>query len=173
MKFYDAVPEVYKRKWSYISTFGVQIFMPKALDDICGWSKSFGSDVELNVKDVTAPQWGMSLFDAVIADRRVAAYDKFENFSLSITFKDQNQMLLYRTFVTAFAACRKMYADDCGMTIVILKDADYRGESDKKIVTFGKCLITGVSQLSFSNETKNQIAEFSVEFAVLLPNVHL
>ena len=172
MKFYNAVPEVYKRRWSYISNFSVQLVMPTTLDQICQWSKHFGSDVNLNVKDISVPQWGMSLFDDVIADQRVVAYDKFENFQISVTFRDQDQMALYRTLTRAFVACRKMYADDCACTIIVTKDADYYNEKDKPLATFNKCLITGISQLSFSNETKNQIAEFSVEFACLKPIIH-
>ena len=172
MKFYDAVPEVYKRRWSYIGTFTVQLFMAQALDNVCKWSSRFGSDVDLNVKDISVPQWGMSLFEDTIADRRVIAYDKFENFTVNITFRDQDQMALYRTLTKAFVASRRMYADDCACTIVVTKDADYKGESDKKLMTFSNCLMTGISQLSFSNETKNQIAEFSVEFACIKPIVH-
>lgn len=172
MKFYDAVPEVYKRRWSYIGTFTVQLFMPQALDNVCHWSARFGADVDLNVKDISVPQWGMSVFEDVIADRRVIAYDKFDNFAVTITFRDQDQLSLYRTLSRAFVASRKMYADDCACTIVVIKDADYKGESDKKLITFNKCLMTNISQLSFSNETKNQIAEFSVEFACIKPVVH-
>lgn len=172
MKFYDAVPEVYKRRWSYISNFTVQLFMAPALDKICKWSERFGSDVDLNIKDISAPQWGMSLFEEIIADRRVLAYDKFENFTVSVTFRDQDQLALYRTLTKAFVASRNMYSDDCACTIVIIKDADYKGESDKKLLTFNKCVMTGISQLSFSNETKNQIAEFSVEFACISPVAH-
>lgn len=172
MKFYDAVPEVYKRRWSYIGTFTVQLFLPQALDNICHWSKRFGSGVDLNVKDISVPQWGMSTFEDIIADRRMIAYDKFENFTVNITFRDQDQMALYRTLTRAFVASRKMYADDCACTVVVIKDADYKGEADKKLITFTGCLMTGISQLSFSNETKNQIAEFSVEFACIKPIVH-
>lgn len=172
MKFYDAVPEAYVRRWSYISNFTVHFFMAPALDNICKWSERFGSDVDLNIKDISVPQWGMGLFEEIIADRRVLAYDKFENFSVSITFRDQDQMALYRTLARAFAASRSMYADDCACTITLIKDADYKGEADKKLITFNHCLMTAISQLSFSNETKNQIAEFSVEFACIKPIVH-
>ena len=171
MNLYDAVPEIYKRKWSYISNFTVQINFAQKIDEVIGWSKKIGSDSLLNIKELTTPQFTASSIEQFIGDRWFFHNGKDELFTFNITFRDQDQMLLYRMFTNAFVAQKKMYFNDCKLEVIITKDADYTGEVPKKLLLLKDCMISSVSSLSISNETEAQIAEFSVDFRCRSPIV--
>lgn len=171
MNLYDAVPEIYKRKWSYISNFTVQINFAQKIDEIIGWSKKIGSNSILNVKEITTPQFTATSIEQFIGDKWFFHNGRDELFTFNITFRDQDQMLLYRMFTMAFVAQKKMYFNDCKLEVIVTKDADYTGESAKDLLILKDCMITSVSSLSVSNETEAQIAEFSVDFRCRTPVV--
>lgn len=164
MDLYNAIPEIYKRKWSFINTFSVQINFSQKIDEIIGWSKKIGNDAIINVKDVTTPQLSASPIESYVCDEWKMAEGRIELPSFNIVFKDQDQMMLYTMFATAFVAQQKMYFNDYKCTVTIFKDADYYGEKQKKFIELRDCKISAISSLSISQETEAQIAEFSVDF---------
>lgn len=171
MDLYNAIPDIYKRKWSYINNFNVQINFAQKIDEVIGWSKNIGSDSYLNIKEMTTPQFSANPIEMFICDQWFIHQGKHELFSFTITFKDQDQMLLYRMFAHAFVAQKKMYFNDCKLEVTVTKDADYTNEEPKVLFNFKNCMISSISQLNISNETEAQIAEFTVDFKCKTPTV--
>jgi hypothetical protein len=79
---------------------------------------------------------------------------------ITLTFRDYNHMTLYKMFTKIFEFSISTYASDLFMTLHISTD---RSEGDTlKFMTFNSMLIEQISEVSFSNATENQIAEFSI-----------
>ena len=171
MKFASAVLDAYKRKWSYINTFTVSINFAEGIAKKIGWSVSDAEASNLNIKDISTPQFTNSPIEAFIGDQWKFHNGRDEIYTFSITFRDQDQMKLYRKFLLAYFCQRTMYFDDAKMTIKLIKDADYTKESELELFEFSDVLINSVSQVQFSNETEAQIAEFSVDFKCKVPNL--
>lgn len=168
MSFSSNVQQAYKRKWSFINNFTCMITpVGAALATASSALAISWRDQELNIKDVTIPQYGFNPIEQWMTDQYRYAPGQPQAQTISITFRDQNQMELYRSFVRLFHISRSAYPEDCAISIAIYKDADYIGETAKQLVySAKKAIISGVSQVQFSNETEAQIVEFSVDFYV-------
>ena len=172
--FGSSVQDAYKRKWSFINNFICYIgVVGTTAVQISNDFAVYWRDLELNIKDVTVPQYSYDGIDFWMVDRYRHTVGKTAPMTITITFRDQDQMRIYRTFLAIFEASKAAYPDDAAMSIKVCKGADYLGELDNIIIFDGKkALISSVSQLSFSNETEAQIAEFSVEFYVYEYTIH-
>lgn len=88
-----------------------------------------------------------------------------------MTFRDYNQMYLYSKFMQIYNLTKENYFDDVALTIILYKDSDWLNEYDRPFMVFYGTLVEGVSNLSFSNDTEAQIAEFTVNFKCNQPVV--
>lgn len=172
--FSSSVQKAYKKRWSFINNFTC-IITPVA-SEMQGIAAEFGilfRDLDLNIKDVTVPQYSYNQIDFWMVDRHRVTVGQTAPMTLTITFRDEDQMRLYKAFLAMFQASKNLYPDNAAFSIKVAKDADYLGELDNTVVFDAqKALITSVSQLNFSNETEAQIAEFSVEFYVFEYTIH-
>jgi hypothetical protein len=80
-------------------------------------------------------------------------------------------MELYTKFLQAHQLQQYNYFDDIKMETKIFKEPDYYSESKRRLFTLEDTIIISVSQVQFSNNTENQIAEFSVQFKSATPRV--
>lgn len=160
-KLADAINDAYSRRWSMINTFTAEIHLPPYLSGKVG---PFDEDINLNIVSVTTPDYTNDPIEVFVANRWVIQNGKDSLYRFTITFRDHNQMSLYKKFMRIYNLTKENYFDDIKMNIVINKDPDWADESDKKIMHFWGVLVEGVSNLSFSNDTENQIAEFTVSF---------
>ena len=158
-KLADAINDAYNRRWAMINTFTVEIHLPWYLRGKVG---SFDEDINLNIVSVTTPDFTNDPIEVFVANRWVIQNGKDALYRFTITFRDHNQMSLYKKFMRIYNLTKENYFDDIKMNIVINKDPDWANESDKKIMHFWGVLVEGVSNLAFSNDTENQIAEFTV-----------
>lgn len=168
VKLSEGIKEAYQRKWSMINTFTVQIILPPALIGKVG---VLGDELNLNIISVLTPDFTNDPIEAFIANKWFIHNGKDQLYRFSITFRDQDQMKLYRKFMTIYNFAKENYFDDIKMTIIIMKDGDWDNEYDKSLMTLDGALVEGVSNLSFSNDTENQIAEFTVNFKCNAPYV--
>ena len=81
-------------------------------------------------------------------------------------------MSLYKSFYNIYKETKEQYFDNICFTVRIKKDADYYDEYDKDFMVLNGTLVDSVSQLQFSNDTQNQVAEFSVDFKCVSPNIY-
>ena len=172
MKFANAIREALDTKWSYINTFDVTFEIPYSLQIASGWDNSRdGRNINLHIISIDTPQFTNSPIEVFVADRWAIHNGRDELYRFSITFRDRDQMDLYRKFVRMYKATKDLFFDDAKMVIDLSKDADWLTESNKKLFTFEDTIIESVSSLNFSNTTENQIAEFTVNFKTTTPNI--
>lgn len=172
--FSSTVQKAYRKKWSYINNFTCMITPIGSV--VSAQANRFAvvwRDLDLNIKDVTIPQFSFNPIEIWLVDMYRHTNGQTAPMTLTVTFRDENQMHLYKSFIGMFEASKSAYPDDAAFSVQVFKDADYLGEIDKAFVFDGKkALINSVSQLNFSNETEAQIAEFSVEFFVYEYTIH-
>lgn len=161
MKLSDGIKQAYNRQWSMINTFTVQFAMPPGLVGEIG---EFTDDINLNIVSITTPDFTNDPIETFVANKWRIHNGKDSLYRFTMTFRDQNQMDLYRTFMKMYEYTRSNYFDDCAMTVVVTKDADWGNETDKLFSVYSGVLVEAVSNVSFDNNTENQIAEFTVSF---------
>ena len=172
MRFANAITEALDTKWSYINTFDVSFNIPEPLQFASGWDNSKdGRNINLHVVSIDTPQFTNSPIEVFVANRWVIQNGRDELYRFSITFRDRDQMDLYRKFVKMYQVTKELYFDDAKMTVTLSKDADWATEADKRLFHFDETIIESVSQIQFSNTTENQIAEFTVNFKTVLPRL--
>ena len=169
MDFSKGLKRAYDIKWSYVNTFTVQMQFEENIAKFIGWSTADEKDVNLNIININTPQLTNNPVEMYIGDRWKIHNGRDEIYNFSITFRDQDQLALYRKFVKAYFYQKSHYFDDIKMTITLYKDADYMTEVDRKIFNFEDVMISSVSQIQFNNTTEAQIAEFDVEFKCAYP----
>ncbi len=173
MKFADAITTAYETKWSFINTFNVEFSFSKKMKDYIGWNDDTdGRNINLHIVKIDTPQFTNSAIEKFVANRWVIHNGRDELYRFSITFRDKNQMELYKKFLLLYQKTREDWFDSSNFSISLSKGADWSGENDnRKFFEFSGVLIESVSQLSFDNTTENQIAEFSIGLKCILPEI--
>lgn len=161
MKLSDGIQEAYNRKWAMINTFTVQMFLPDTLEAIVG---RIGENINLNIISMQTPDFTNDPIESYIANKWFIQNGKDELYRFTMTFRDQDQLSLYKKFMFIYNFSKENYFDDVAMSINIIKDADWGSEVDKKFLGLEGVLIEAISNVSFSNDTESQIAEFTVSF---------
>lgn len=168
MNLQKALSEAYERKWSMINAFTVMMSasekMTRFINNFDSSVDIFSDSLNLNIISMTTPDFANDPIEEYIANRWVIHNGKDQLYRFSITFRDQDQMELYKSFLKIYNFTKTNYFDDAALTIKIIKDADWYKESDEIFMEMEGCLVAGLSNVSFSNDTENQIAEFTVEF---------
>jgi len=169
MDFASGVAAAYNKKWAYNNTFSVQFIFAKYLKTKIGWTSADEKGLDIHIKGVSTPQFTNQAIETYIGDRWRVHNGRNELWKFTITFKDHNQLSLYRKFINTYNAQKIQYFDDIRMTVILLKDADYVSQADSILFTFNDVMIDSVGQVQFSNESDTQIVEFDVEFKCLSP----
>ena len=165
MNFADTIKQAYDTKWSYINTFSVNMLFPPKLLEAAQWTDFDQNNIQLHVISIDLPQYTNSPIELFVANKWVIHNGRDELYKFTITFRDSDQMDLYRKFVKMYHATREQYYDDSKIQIGIYKDEDWVGETpNKPLAQYAGAMIENVSQVQFSNNTENQIVEFSVGF---------
>ena len=172
MNLANGITQAYQTKWSFVNSFKVDLILPSTLLYEADWTDYDNEQLQLNIVSIDTTQFTNSTIEAYVADKWVTHNGRDEMYRFTMTFRDQNQMELYKKFVKMYRATRLEYFDDVKITIDIYKEADWGNEVMSKLLTFENVLIESVSQIQFSNNTENQIAEFSVGFKSTKYDVH-
>ena len=160
-KLSDAIIDAYQRNWSMVNTFTVEIHTPKYLTNM---GINFNESINLNIKTISTPDFTNNPIEAFIANRWIIQNGADSRYTFNITFQDQDQMTLYKKFMKLYILTKENYFDDVALTIIVNKDADWNAEDDKQFIVLSGSLIESISNVQFSNDTENQIAEFTVNF---------
>jgi len=167
-KLSDAIHDAYERKWSMANTFTVQINIPNYLSNYIG---QFDENINLNLISVTTPDFTNDPIEVYVAGKWIIQNGKDTLYRFSMTFRDHDQMYLYRKFLTMYRLIKDNYFDDVASEIIISKDADWFNETDAKLLILEGSLIEGVSNLDLNNNNENQIAEFTVSWKCTTPKL--
>lgn len=171
MDLANAVVKAYKKQWSYINNFTVDIMFSSEILQEAGvsWTNNDREELALNMRNFNVPQLGLTPINVWSANMWRMSLGRLEPFTFTMGFRDSDQMYYYNKFVKIFLAQQPFYLDDIGMSIILKKDADYTNQSSRTIWKFEKCRIDNVSQVQFSNETEAQIAEFDIQVTSKMP----
>lgn len=161
MNLANGIIEAYQRKWSMINTFNVQFTLTPILVDKIGL---IDDNVNLNIVSFETPDITNDPIESFIANRWFIQNSRDILYRFSCTFRDEDQLNLYRKFWGIYEFTKDNYFDDSKMDIKIFKNPDWYNEEDLSFMNLNGVLIESVSNLSFNNTTENQIAEFTVSF---------
>ena len=120
---------------------------------------------------MTTPDFQNTPIESFVGNKWRIQNGRDELYKFSITFRDKDQMSIYKSFYNLYRETKEQYFDNCSFSIIIYKDADYYYEKDRKFMLLNGTIVESVSQLQFSNDTQNQIAEFTVNFKCVSPNI--
>jgi hypothetical protein len=169
MNFAEGVDKAYKIKWAYVNTFQVQFLFSELMKENVGWTPDDEDGLNINIKGISTPQYTNQPIEVYVGDQWKIHNGRNELWKFTISFRDQDQLTLYRKFVKSYNWQKTAYFDQCKMDITLWKDADYQDEGDEILFVFNNVMIESVGQVQFSNETEAQIAEFDVEFKCTTP----
>jgi hypothetical protein len=175
MNFANGLVQAYDRKWSFINSFKVEFHFDAAEGEYLPlsslWEGVDQDKLQLNIISVNTPQFTNTPIEIFNGNRWRIHNGRDELYRFTMTFRDSNQLELYRRWVTSYEMTRLGYFDQVKFTVILSKDADYFGEEDKKLYEYNNVMIESVSQIDFNNTTENQVAEFQVGFKLLTPQI--
>ena len=172
MKLKDGITKAYETHWSMINTFTVQFdFGANTILDMLV-ETDFDDALNLNIVSINTPSFQNTPIESFVGNKWRIQNGRDELYKFSITFRDKDQMSLYKSFYNIYKETKEQYFDNICFTVRIKKDADYYDEYDKDFMVLNGTLVDSVSQLQFSNDTQNQVAEFSVDFKCVSPNIY-
>lgn len=169
MNLKDAINKAYETHWSMINTFTVQFDFPPHFNKFL--KTKFDDSINLCIKSVTTPDFQNNPIEAFVGNKWRIQNGRDEIYKFGITFRDKDQLSLYKSFYNIYKDTREQYFDNCCFKVHIYKDADYTTEYNKKFMELNGTLIESVSNLAFSNETGSEVAEFTVQFKCVSPNI--
>jgi hypothetical protein len=173
MSFARDIQKIYETKWSYINTFDLRIFnIHEKTKAAIGWDNDvMNRDLTQYVVSIDTPQFTNQPIEVFVANKWVIGNGRDELYRFSITFRDFDQMKLYRKFVQLYQRTREDYFDHVKFTVQLAKEGDYYGQNEQKLFDLENTIVESVSQLQFNNTTENQIAEFTVNFKTTTPTL--
>lgn len=172
--FASGVVNILDTKWSFSNSYKIQIEFATALRDFIGWDNEVhGRILDHHIVSLNTPDFSNSPIEVYTAAQYRIHNGKDELYRFSITFRDSNQMDLYRKFINAYRIQKHWYFDDSKMSVKITKERDYIHETDKNLMDLEGVLIEGVSNLDINNTNDAQVAEFTVKFKATSPSVQL
>jgi hypothetical protein len=148
----------YSTNWTKINSYTIQMIGSPRLDAV-------GPDkINLALKSVTLPALTASPIETYVGGKWFVANGRADMARVEFTFRDFDNFTLYKIFSNLFELAQGAYPRDTANITTILINLDDPEGADKQIpfAKFSDMLIENVSQISFSNETENQVAEFSV-----------
>jgi len=163
----EVVDKVYKRSWSLISNFSLELY-PKnnQFASLIGWGSAQKTNEDLNVSliSIDTPEYTNQSIEDFSGNMWRYNNGRDELFRFSITFRDFNQMELYHKFINAYNLSKDNYFDKVVFNVNVFTDPDNGAPNQRLLFGTQSALIEGVSQLQLNYSTKNQIAEFTVRF---------
>jgi len=158
-------------RWTQINNFYINIhFSPGAngvgpinFAKMCGWDTVTNEVLNASLISTTTPQFQNATVKQYVQYEWRFHQGRDELYRFSMTFRDSDQMHLYNVFKTLYLKGKQQYYDNIKMNIDIMADNAF-GVKATPIYKTSTAIIESVSQLQFSHNTENQIAEFTVNF---------
>lgn len=179
MKFSEGLIQAYKRKWAHINNFSVQFMFNERIksgagtnDDGISWDEARdGYNINLNVISIDTPQFTNQPIEVFVANMWKIHNGRDELYRFSMTFRDEEDMKYYKKFLRLYQITKEDYFDNIKFNVILNKDPDYYGDVITKIFELNECIVESVSQIQFNTTTENQIAEFTVQFKCIKPEL--
>jgi len=172
LKISDAVNIIQNKKWTKINNYSIYIMFdaptnggtgPQDFAKMCGWYDIEPDDLNSSLISLTTPNYANANVMQYVSYEWRFHQGRDEIYRFSMTFRDYDQMKLYNTFRTLYIKGKEQYYDKIKMNVMILLDEDI-GVYTMPVFQTTTAIIESVSQLQFSHNTENQIAEFTVNF---------
>ena len=145
--------------------------------NVLGWNPKDNERLSLHLKSLTLPQISSNELNSWVGNRWQRANGQQQQYTFDMTFRDSNQLEFYRLFSAQYREQQYRYFDDYAFNVFVSKDSDYgdqyhndttgygnRSWRSMPLISLKRCAIQSISALNFSNDTENQIAEFTVQF---------
>lgn len=168
MNLHDAVTAAFNKQWSMSNTFTIEIHPSGELQKTIG---QFDESLNLHIVSFKTPDFKNAGISAFIANSYKINSTKDDLYSWSMEIRDHNQLEFYKKFYTMYQYSKEEYFDTAKFTINVLKDADWANEKPSVVMVLEDCLITGISNLDFNNESEARVIKFSVEGVSASPNI--
>ena len=165
MKLNDAINIAQSTHWTKINNFYIEIYINnESFAKKCKWKATpeFRDKLNTALISCTTPTYTNAQVEAYTAYQWRFAQGHDEAYKFTLTFRDFNQMELYNTFRALYTRGREEYFDTISMSVLLWLDEDHDVAAVPVFYT-NSAIIESISTLNFSHNTKNQIAEFSVE----------
>jgi len=167
----DVISTVQSKYWTKINNFYINIMFEPGIDgpgpidfaNMCGWKDIKNDDLNTSLISVTTTPYQNALVSQYVSYEWRFHEGRDQLYRFSMTFRDYDQMKLYNTFRTLYIKARGQYFDKIKMNIKIYMDNDF-GVKAQPIFQTTTAIIENLSQLQFSHNTENQIAEFTINF---------
>lgn len=171
----DILSKIQNTNWDIINSFEVQI-TGNGIDNILKVknlnSNDFQDAINKSVIEVNTPQFNSQNIETYFAAMWRLNNGRDEVYRFSITFRDFNQLALYRLFTKMYFTQTHGYFNDIKFNVHIYKTQglnSFNGDNSEDNITkhvfdFKDTIIDSISQLQFSNDTEAQVAQFTVEF---------
>lgn len=164
----------YKKDWDLINSFTVE-FLGAGIGNILFENKisttAFEEAINSSIISVDTPQFNSQNIETYMGGHWYINNGRDEVYRFSMTFRDFNNLSLYRLFTKMYFKQRQKYFDYVAFSVILSKatglnsfDGVGYNFPDRKIFQFDETIIDSISQLQFSNNTEAQIAEFTVTF---------
>lgn len=171
MKLHEGIIRAYENKWSFINTFTVQFDFGMSEYNLSAIGNYNNESINLNIISIQTPEFSNAPIETFIGDRWRIQNSRDNVYRFSITFRDVDQMSLYEAWKRIYTYTKYQYFDNVKFSVTIYKDADWQNEQNKKFMILHETIVESVSGLTFSNDTQNQIAEFTVNYRCIAPIV--
>jgi len=163
----ESLNQIYSTKWTYTNNFHIVINFPATLSTFIGWDDNH--EISTNLVKINFPSFDTQHLENFIADRYIFSDGAPNPYQFTMTFRDQDSLKYYRTFLLAKTAQQKMYFENYKFSITFTKDSDYAEDGDMIIYRFDDCIIENVSPIEFDNSQEAQIATFDVSVKCVTP----
>jgi hypothetical protein len=174
LKLNDVITKVQNTKWTKINNFGINMSPTDVgFAGIIKWKindTTFNDMLNIALISVDTPAYTNQEVAEYIGNSWRYHVGRDELFRFTLTFRDYNQMELYRTFITTYNKQKGQYFNRICFNLEIFLDEDKGTNNRKKLFTTQFAVLETVSQLQFSHNTDNQIAEFSAGFKCNTPD---
>lgn len=170
MNLEQMITVAYNTKWTKINDFSINFNINSSAaagkeangNNLMNIFSNIGIDeVMLNLALISCevPPLNIQSHETYLGGRWFYTNGKPDMAKVTLTFRDYNELKIYTTFAKIFENSLGQFTDQHKMSLQVFLDSD---EGRKQVFQFNDAIIENVSQLSFSNTTENQIAEFSV-----------
>ena len=148
------VTQAYKTNWTRINAFTIALTGPPEL------TKGLDTEINLALKTLSFPAIAAAAIETYLGGRWFYTNGRADMSRIELTFRDYDDFKLYKIFTSIFERAQGDYINTTHIALKVLLDEP--NSEPKSFALFTRMVIENVSQITFSNETENQIAEFSV-----------
>ncbi len=157
------VKNIQNIKWTKIANFNIHL---SPLDGVFSEKSGFSKiNIDLNAALISfsTPQYTNNTINKYVGFEFRYHQGRDELYRFTLTFRDFDSMTLFNTFRKAYYLTKDNYINHSFFDIKLIPSEDF-GVKERPLFQTSTAIIENLSQLQFSHNTENQIAEFSVSF---------